>query len=50
VNYSRLIEAVKELIMQIPARRSILIWAEIITCILAWKAADILHAIAAVTK
>lgn len=36
--------------MQTPTSRLLLIWALVITCVLAWKAADILQAIAVLTK
>lgn len=36
--------------MAIPTARLILTWALIITCILAWKAADILQAVAGLAK
>jgi hypothetical protein len=50
MNYSEVIRAVKEIIMQMPTGRLILLWAIAITTVLAWKAADILKAVAELVK
>lgn len=36
--------------MQMPTTRLVLVWSLIISCILAWKAADILQAVAILLK
>jgi hypothetical protein len=50
MDYSLIIRAVKDLVMKTPTSRLVLIWALVISCLLAWKSADILRAIAVLAK
>lgn len=50
MDYSSVIRAVKDLVMKTPTSRLVLIWSLIITCLLVWRVADILQAVAVLIK
>jgi hypothetical protein len=50
MDYSAAIKAAKDLIMKVPASRLVLIWALVISTVLAWQAANILQGIAELAK
>lgn len=50
MDYSAVVKAVKELLMQVPTTRLVLIWSLVISCILAWQAANIIRAVAELAK
>lgn len=50
MDYSEAIKAVEDIVMQMPTKRLLLVWIIVLTTVLAWKAADILQAVAELAK
>lgn len=49
-NYTELLKIIKDLIMKIPISRLFLLWLFIASCLLIWKFADIINALAPLLK